>query len=65
MAEPGARARARTRCATAAATRRIDGTPPRYLPCRTGTSLGSRSTVCTRSAAQSIGLVPSGTFYRP
>lgn len=41
------------------------GAPPRYLPCRTGTSLGSRSTAYTRSAAQSIGLVPSGTFYRP
>lgn len=29
--------------------RRIGGAPPsRYLPCRTGTSLGSRSTACTR-----------------
>jgi len=66
MAEPGTGACARAHEPVARRRRqcRIGGAPPRYLPCRTGTSLGSRSTVCTRSTAQSTGLVPSGTFYR-
>lgn len=49
-----------TRCA-----RRRRAPPTRRLPCRTGTSLGSRSTACIHSVVQSTGLVPLGRFCRP